>query len=253
MASDPDFASVEFLAGFNGADAATAFTEESNNAAVATFGNQAQLDTAQKKFGTASAMFDNSTTDYITFPDIAAYDLGNGDFTIEYWIRFRSIPTSGVQQEWLGQWDNDGLGGKSWLLGLWNNSGTYKLRWLHSFNGTTTLVDDITWTTPAIDTWYHIAHCRNGADMRYFIDGTQLGSTFDMSTSTLHAAAEPLLLGGIKSGALPPLSALDFDGWLDEVRITVGVARYTANFTAPTEAFPRTDATDEPIIIFSGF
>ncbi len=253
MASDPYFASVQLLAGFNGIDEATAFTEESDNAAVATFGNSAQLDTGQKKFGTASAMFSNASTDYITFPDIAAYDLGNGDFTIEYLIRFRSLPSFDTQQEFLGQWDNDGLGGKSWLLGLWNNSGTYKLRWLHSYNGTTTLADDVTWSGVSAATWYHIAHCRNGGDMRYFIEGTQLGSTFNMSTNALHAAAEPLLLGGIKSGALPPLSALDFDGWLDEVRITVGVARYTANFTPPTEAFPRADVVaGEPIIIHIG-
>ena len=233
---DEYFANVVFLASFDGADEATAFTEESSNAAVATFGSAAQLDTAQKMFGTASALFTKGTNDYVTFPDIGAYDLTDGDFTIEGWVRWEDIPTNSQQQSFLGQWDNADTG-KSWILDLWNNSGIATWRFLHSTDGTTTIADvDIVWPAQP-DTWYHFAVARDGTNLRVFIDGTQIGSTYDIGTQTLFASPDTLTLGGMNSDPSP--SILPFGGWLDEVRITVGVARYTANFTAPSEAFPR--------------
>lgn len=232
---DPDFDKVIFLAGFNGIDEATSFTEESSNAAVATFNGSAQLDTDQKQFGTTSARFDETTSDSITFPDLAAYDLGSGDFTIEMFLRFAILPFSNNKMDWIGQWDNSGPAEKSWSMQLLFNFGSPLFRWLHSTNGTTTLVYSVAWT-PVIDTWYHVAFTRDGDSVRFFVDGVQQGSTGTLSSITLNASDETLLLGGLNNGG-----ALinNLDGWLDEVRITKGLARYTSNFTAPTEEFPR--------------
>jgi hypothetical protein len=96
---DASFSSVKLLAGWEGADAATSYTEESSSARVATFGGNAQLDTAQFKFGTSSFLSDG-TGDSCTFPlDNAAWVLSptaNSDqFTVETFIRLNTTtPTS---------------------------------------------------------------------------------------------------------------------------------------------------------------
>ena len=86
---------------FDGADASTTFTDESGKTFTAR-GN-AQLDTAQQKFGTASGLFDG-TGDYIDTPDHADWFLGTGDFTIDFWVRFSDVA---VDQGFCAQWASD--------------------------------------------------------------------------------------------------------------------------------------------------
>ena len=69
---------------FNGADGATDYTDPV--AGAATFGGTAQLDTAQKEFGTAALLLDGNS-DYVTYPDSDDWSFGTGDFTIDFWIR----------------------------------------------------------------------------------------------------------------------------------------------------------------------
>jgi hypothetical protein len=68
--------------------------------------------------------------------------------------------------------------------------------------------------------------------MRLFIDGTQSGSTLTDTTSFLGSVDRPAV-GGFGGFTNNPLN-----GYIDDLRVTKGVARYTANFTAPTAAFP---------------
>jgi hypothetical protein len=77
--------------------------------------------------------------------------------------------------------------------------------------------------------WHHVAATRSGNTVRVFLDGTEDASaTFSNGT----AASSALVIGAFADGT----EALN--GWMDEIRITKGLARYTANFTPPTEAFP---------------
>ena len=63
-----------------------------------------------------------------------------------------------------------------------------------------------------------------------FVDGTQHGST---STASLGADQTDygLVFGGDATGRN------GINGYIDEFRLTLGKARYTSNFTVPTEAF----------------
>ncbi len=79
-------------------------------------------------------------------------------------------------------------------------------------------------------TWYHIAISRSGTSLRFFQDGTQIGSTATNSTSYSCATNRPYVGGG-------DYGSFWFNGFLDDIRITKA-ARYTANFTAPTAALP---------------
>jgi hypothetical protein len=81
-------------------------------------------------------------------------------------------------------------------------------------------------------TWFHVALARASGQTRLFKDGTQVGSTY--SDSSNYSNAEMRLFARtdtFNSGA-------HLNGYIDEFRITKGVARYTANFTPPTAPFP---------------
>ena len=66
--------------------------------------NQAQIDTAQSKFGGASGLFDG-TGDYLSSADSADWAFGSGDFTIDFWLRFATVT---AQAAFLSQMDAGG-------------------------------------------------------------------------------------------------------------------------------------------------
>ena len=82
------------------------------------------------------------------------------------------------------------------------------------------------------DTWYHLALSRNSSGSRLFINGTQIGSTSSGSASTSFDAS-PLR---IAIGANLQNGSRDYSGYIDDLRITKGYARYTSTFTPPTSA-----------------
>jgi Concanavalin A-like lectin/glucanases superfamily len=184
-----------------------------------TVGN-AQIDTTTKKYGTGSLEFDGNG-DYLhcKYPsaDISAF--GTGDFTVEFWLYTAVANTSYNVIDWRPT-STQGA-----YLSFYLQTGTPKVY----FNS----ADQITGgsTIPAT-TWTHIAICRSGSSMRLFVGGTQSGSTLTNTTNFIGSTNRPAI-GGFGGFTNDPLN-----GYIDDLRITKGVARYTANFTAPTAAFP---------------
>jgi hypothetical protein len=64
-----------------------------------------------------------------------------------------------------------------------------------------------------------------------FVDGTQIGVTHNIGTDTIRDSALSLKIGVRNDNGTP------FNGWLDEIRISNGIARWTSTFTPPTEAY----------------
>ena len=225
LADVDDSYSVSLLH-MNGADASTTFTDESGKTWTAA-GN-AQIDTAQLVFGSASGLFDG-TGDKITAADTLDWQLDGGSnsnsWTIDFRLRFNGDPGTGnagiVQQ----RADNNGL----WYLALQNN----KLHFGMRAAGTDYLSIENTWD-PAGSTWYHVAIVKQGTTgYKFFIDGSQIGST---QTDT-----DPIgdIAGGISIGSVTTnLGTYELNGWLDEMRISKGIARWTANFTSPNAEYP---------------
>ncbi len=81
-------------------------------------------------------------------------------------------------------------------------------------------------TNTAASTWYHVAVTRSGTSLRMFINGILESS----ATNSSDLVASGLNLGLISTPYL-------MNGYIDDFRITKGVARYTANFTPPTGTF----------------
>lgn len=220
--SDPNFANVSLLVHFDGADFGTTFIDSSANNFTGTPYGTARTRTDQAKFGSASMelLGDNSG---VSFPDNNAFDLGAGDFTIESFVRFDTLPSSGGSSRIIGK--SIGTNQRSYGLWQYNNGGTQSLYFGYSTTGEF-WTDIIVPYTPTTSTWHHYAVTRSGSVLRFFVNGTQVSSNQTL-TATFANTSAALELGGNS-----------FDGNQDEFRLTKGVARYTSNFTVPTEAFP---------------
>ena len=171
------------------------------------------ISTQQKKFGTQSSSY--TATGYQTVTNSTSLQMASGDFTIEGWIyRNASGATHSIMCK--------GSSTTGWLLQV-NSSN--QLVW----TSTTTALKTSTTTIPAT-TWTYFAITRSGTTGYMFINGTQEGSTFTDSTN--YNQSENMFIGCDRSN----LNGLN--GYLDDIRITKGVARYTASFSAPTSQFP---------------
>ena len=210
----------------DGADASTTFTDES--AKTWTARGNAQIDTAQSVFGGASGLFDG-TGDYIDTPDSADWQLDGGSnankWTIDFRVRFNGDPgTGGVG--FVAQIADSTL--DFWAFELGNNA----LNFWSRVGGTNVILISNAWN-PASATWYHVAVVKDGTNgYMMFVDGTQVGST-QTDTSTLANFAVALTVGSFTLAA----TAFALNGWMDEFRISKGIARWTANFTPPTTEY----------------
>lgn len=96
-------------------------------------------------------------------------------------------------------------------------------------------------STLSLSTWYHVAIVRSAGVTKLYVNGTQYGSWWTDSTNYI---ADGLVFGA-SSYHTSPNTQYGLYGYMDEVRVTVGIARYTATFTPPTEAFTSTQCTGD--------
>ena len=216
---------VKLLLHCDGIDASTTFTDSSDQAHTVTAVNDAQVDTAQSVFGGASALFDG-TGDYLTASDSDDWNIWNGDSTIDLRVRFNAYDGIATQTLVSQRFSSTVL----WFFTHDPDSG---LR-LGVINSTS----DGTFSgafTPTSDTWYHIAVERHGNDTNFYVDGTQLTTITSVSWDSPINYAAPLFIGGNNAGT----SSLN--GWIDELRISKGIARYKgSSFTLPATAYSLT-------------
>ena len=199
-----------------------------------TFNDDAQLDTTVKKFGTASLKLDGAN-DSISVPSSGDLGFGtNTDFTIEFWAYAN---TTGLSSATLFDLRDNGTDAEGLSLAF-RAAGEVDLR-----VGTTTA---ITGSGAGIATgvWKHYAIAREGTDTRLFVDGTQRGIKF--SDTTDYGSSKGIVFGADFDGA-----SNNVTGWIDEVKIEKGVAKYTSNFTAPTSA-PTGDKDTVLLLHFDG-
>ena len=191
-----------------------------------TVGN-AQISTSVKKYGTGSLYFDG-TGDYLTAPSNPAYNLGSGNFTIEFWVYPNTISIPNPDNEsWLVA-RTDYTANTGWSVFQANQQIRFRVG---NTGGTIATGNIITATT-----WQHIAVVRSGSTVSIYVDGTSRASG---TNSSFTDASTVLVVGGITSttgwnGDKP------LNGYIDDLRITKGYARYTTTFTPPTAAFPNT-------------
>lgn len=211
---------------FDGADTSTTFTD--SRGPVWTARGNAQLDTAQFVFGTASLLLDG-TGDFIDSPDSPIWAWGTGDFTVDFRVRFNVLPTSGNVQSFFGNGLTSAAGGYQFFVR--NTAGTYSIE-LQNYAAGSVLNINIIKNSPGlvINTWYHLAIVRSGTSFYTFQNGTQLGVTATDADSITDSTGLFYIGGGVGGGNV-------MNGWVDEFRVSKGIARWTANFTPPATAY----------------
>ena len=215
---DAYYPQVAALLHFDGVNGSTTITDNSKNNFTITATNGAVISTAQSKFGGASVFLDG-TNDYLVTPTTSAFTFGTGDFTVELWI-YQTVSSVSAYKVLVGDNVYGSVGG--WQFYSYNNQ-------LNLWKGGTEIISPS--GTLTLNSWNHIVWTRASGNNRIFINGTQVGSTVSDSTNYTSTA---IYIGAAKDGYGY------FAGYIDELRITNGYARYTGNFTPSTTAFSNT-------------
>lgn len=205
----------------DGANASTTIVDSSPLAHTMTAQGDAQLTTAEKVFGSASMTFDGAG-DYVDTPDNADLALGALDFTID--LRFRITGGSGTRRI-AGHMATTAAADISFHITL----GSTSTIGLNVSNGST-VTACLGTTSLSTNTWYHFAGVRFGNILKVFIDGVQEGTDTAFSGTVPHA-------GHLAVGRRGDINSNYFTGLVDEFRVSIGAARWTANFTPPTQAY----------------
>ena len=209
--ADPYYHNVSLLLHGDGTNGSTTIVDSSPSPkAITAYGN-AQISTAQSKFGGASIAFDG-TGDYLT-SDASIFNVGAGDFTIEWW---QKLAATGV----------------NYAIARFNNNGGIKTG-ASSIQLYTNVVPSINCaaSTSFTTDWEHIAVVRSSGVVSIYHNGSFLNLSPNNNPSA-NLTVDRFEIG--TSFASYP----QINGFIDDFRVTLGVARYTSNFTPPTAPFP---------------
>ena len=213
---DLEFRRVKLLLPLNGSNSATSASDSSNDNRTITFsGSNANISTAQSKFGGSSLYIGGDGSKI----EVGANGLdATGDFTFECWVYDTSVDTY-PQLAF-----NSSNNGFFLYLGNGATSGSNKV--LRHWNGG--VVTNFSTELPQSQ-WYHFALVRSGSTVKLYIDGTADSTTRTDSGTYLMGQSSTLTIGADGQGN-------DFRGYINDLRITNGLARYTTNFTPSTSA-----------------
>lgn len=183
--------------------------------------NGAYLDESQIKFGSSSLKLDGED-DYLQISSTNDFGFGTNDFTVETWVYKTANTGSETILDFRAGTSNDNAVAIG-VTGL-----TPYVYVLGSFRITSSV--DIT-----TNQWNHIAYSRSNSTGTLYINGIARGSWSD---NTNYGTSKPLIIGSVYTG-----TTSYWDGWLDETRVSKGVARYTQNFAVPSSEFTSDDDT----------
>lgn len=231
---DPQWANVSALLHMDGANGSTTFTDEKGGTWTAV-GN-AQISTAQSKFGGASGYFDGAGDEvYSADGGIAAGSI----LTMEAWVYLTENPPAspGWGCPIFGQGGAVGAGEQTLTV-----MSDRKVRFHKGSGVGGGATIDLNTAAGAIplNEWAHVAATLDGTTARIFVNGVLAASA--ATTSSWVNPSQPFRIGRIIVVGFTQYQGY-FKGWIDDARVTRNVARYTANFTPPTFAFPSAEGT----------
>ena len=215
VAADPYYNNVSLLLHGDGSNGSTTITDSGPSPKTVTAFGNAQIITAQSKFGGASIAFDGSG-DYISAGTSNDFVFGTADFTIEFW----AYPTNFANYRII--WDNRTSDSdvNGFVLGF--SAVNIYLYTSSNFR--------ISGSLPSLNQWSHVALTREADKHKIFVNGLQAGSTYTANNNYTRNSSQ--------IGRYFLTNNDNYSGYIDDFRITKGVARYTSNFTPPTAPFP---------------
>lgn len=208
---------------FDGDDEATADITATTGQTVSLEGD-AKLDSAQKKFGTTS-LYCDGVGDYATVPDSADWYFAADPFTIDCWIK---ASIANMSQGITGQYTDSS---NYWYFQYYNVSLERRFEFKSVTGGVTQA--DYTWNITLTTEWTHIELARNGTNVYLFVNGSIGTPTIKTAISTNEILNST---GALEIGACSNHTTVA-SGWIDEFRVSKGVARHTTSFTVPAVAY----------------
>lgn len=202
----------------NGSDGSTTITDSSASAKTpSVVTSPAQIDTAQSVFGGTSLSLNGATAD-VRYADSTDWNFGTGDFTIDFWVRFTDVTRTetmicgGVPTT-----------GKGWAIRHSSSNTPYMQISSTDSNNFTLSGGDVF----ANNTWYHLAFVRYGNNITFYKDGQAKGGNWNVTGKSVNSADTGLCVGS-------RLGNTWLSGWMDEIRVVNGEAKFTSNFDVPT-------------------
>jgi hypothetical protein len=184
----------------------------------------AKISSTQSKFGGTSLYLDG-TEDYAVINNSDAWAFGTGDFTVETWLYLNGTPN---QYDYIFDMRHSDQTEYTWALSF-NYMGTTsdKLQWAsNNLSPNAILSADY----PPISEWVHIAVCRSGTTLRMFYNGTQSAINTSDSADYRNTGNQGYI--GVRHSVIQA----KIDAYYDDTRFSK-TARYTSNFTPPSEPF----------------
>lgn len=221
----------------DGTDGSTTIVDGSMNARSITAVGNAAISTAQKQFSTGGSIYMNDSSGYLQWANSDDFDFGTGDFTIDFWFRMTGAPASNAYSSFVSSRDN------------WNdlfviyigasNYGSGTLAGLgYNFQGTASggavLGTGEGSYTYALNTWYHAAFVREGANLKIYRDGNLVVTSNIGASTPIKFPSSDVQFGRHLFHAGNAGDYLQFRGYVDEIRISKGIARWTSNFSRPS-------------------
>jgi hypothetical protein len=190
-----------------------------------TVGN-AQVSTIQAKWGTTSMSFDGSTSSWLVVPNRPTLDLSTGapDWTLECWGYVANFTNSPYF------FNKGGVAASTYTNYSFSMTGNTSSGTVYCTLGNNGAETSYSFGTCAVNTWYHFAATRSGSTIRTFLNGVLV--TSQSIATTMTDGGQDLYVGCLKN-----LTTNVLNGYIDDLRVTKGYARYTATFTPPIAAF----------------
>jgi hypothetical protein len=217
---DAYYPQVAALLHFDGTNGSTTITDNSKNNLTVTSVNGAAISTAQSKFGGSSVFFDG-TNDYLTVTNSGMF--GSGNWTIEFWVYAPA-----------GQTDKSIIEARNSAAGSGTTTGftitMISPTEIRVYSGSELIKSTVSY----VNQWVNICLVKNGSTTTMYVNGTNSGTT----TSLGNMSDTSFIIGAGYYGSVSLNAFGNF--YMDELRITTGIARYTGNFTPSTTAFSNT-------------
>lgn len=215
---DPYFDDVVLFLKGDGTNGSTDIIDSSPIGQAITVNGNTNISTTISKYGGSSIYFDG-VGDYLSFNGVA---IGTDLFTAEAWFYSTSLDTT---QGILGANINE-ASGPSWAI-RYNGTDQSFMCWWNSYNK-----NFISPTNVAnINEWNHVALVRSGAKIELFVNGISVISSTDLFNNNL--SRNTYVVGKTYSNR----DMEYFQGYIDSLRVTKGIARYTANFNPETDTY----------------
>jgi hypothetical protein len=175
-------------------------------------------------FGTTSAYFDG-TGDYLSIADSASFQFST-HFTIEAWVNFAVLPSASSGAVIMAR---QITGNRSWVLNFWNSAGQYQLNLVTSTNGSSTTGSAVGNVSLSTGAWYHVAGVRRNSQLMTFLNGVLVGAGTE--SGDLYVGSVEINVGRNAD------AAYYLNGYLKDLRVTKGTARYHGNFYVDQKPF----------------